>query len=286
MQTLPECHVCLMALIRQAVELATDDAALRAEAQRRAREVLEAGFGDGAVPARIATRFHETVKQATGNPDPFLSLKRREMAFARRVAQGLSLGRSLTLREAALVAVAGNALDFFREHEVVGRELAGEVSLAVDDLEEAFGGLEPGQSVVYLADNAGEQYFDAPLLVALVGVGLRVAYAVKERPVQNDLALADVDRGVLPSGVALVSTGGAAVGLELASSSPAFRGLLEEASLVVAKGMGHYETIDELRGRRVLLLLKAKCRPVAAGLGVKKGALVARLITPSGEKVK
>jgi hypothetical protein len=182
--------------------------------------------------------------------------------------------------------VAGNALDFFREHEVVGRELSREVSLAVDDLEEAFGGLEPGQSLVYLADNAGEQHFDAPLLAALVGVGLRVAYAVKERPVQNDLALADVDRGVLPPGVALVSTGGAAVGIELASSSPAFRGLLEEASLVVAKGMGHYETIDELRGRRVLLLLKAKCRPVAAGLGVKKGSFVARLITPFGEKVK
>lgn len=280
MQTHPECRDCLLALIRQAAGLATADLLLRAEAERRARRLLDAHFSDGLVPARIATRFHEVIKQATGNPDPFLPLKRREMAFARQMAQRLDLSRPRGLREAALVAVAGNALDFFREHEVVGRELEGEVELAIDELDAALGTLQPGQEVLYLADNAGEQYFDAPLLAALAAAGCRVRYGVKGRPVQNDLSLADLDRACLPSGVEAVSTGGAAVGVALESSSEGFRALLARSALVVAKGMGHYETMDELSANRVLLLLKAKCRPVAAGLGVPPGSFVARLITP------
>ncbi len=286
MRALPECRACLERLIDQATGLATEEPRRRQEAARLAREVLDASFGDGAVPARIATRFHEVIKQATGNPDPFAALKRREVFFAREMAQRLGLfehlrGAPLPLREAALLAVAGNALDFFREHEVVRQDFLGwPPGLAVDDLDEALAGLRAGQSVLYLADNAGEQFFDAPLLAALIAAGLRVTYAVKGRPVQNDLTLADLEPGLPPPGVGVVSTGGAAVGLERAACAAAFLALLDSASLVVAKGMGHYETIDELRDRRVLMLLKAKCRPVAEGLGVAKDALVARLINP------
>jgi uncharacterized protein with ATP-grasp and redox domains len=280
MRALPECYGCLLALIAQATELATSDERLRAEAAERARQILDSSFTDGAIPARIATRFHEVIKKVSGNPDPFLPLKRREMAFARGVAarRGI-LGRLMPLREAALAAVAGNALDFFREHDAV--ELVCQVTLAVDHLEEAFEGLGAPKTVVYLADNAGEQYFDAPLLGALAEAGHRVIYGLKGRPVQNDLSINDLDREALPAKVAVASTGGAAVGLDLASSSAAFRALVAEASLVVAKGMGHYETIGELSTKRVLLLAKAKCRPVAEGLGVARDSFVARLLEPT-----
>jgi uncharacterized protein with ATP-grasp and redox domains len=155
------------------------------------------------------------------------------------------------------------------------------VPLALDHLEEALVGLRAGQGVLVLADNAGEQYFDAPLLAALNAAGLRVSYGVKGSPVQNDLAVYDVDEGALPAGVAVVSTGGAAVGVDLAASSEGFRSLVAGADLVVAKGMGHFETLIELASRRVLLLAKAKCRPVAEGLGVPQGSFVALLSKPT-----
>jgi len=283
MKPLPECYPCLQRLIEQAATLATTDPARQAEARARATALLEARWGNGAIPARIATRFHEAIKQATGNPDPFLALKRDEMAFARQAAARLGLARPLTLRQAALLSVAGNALDFVRDHAVVGREVEGEVALAADDLACALEGLGEGDRVIVLADNAGEQYFDAPLLAVLTEAGCAVTYAVKERPVQNDLALTDLEPGVVPPRVAVITTGGAAVGVELASASAAFRRALDGASLVIAKGMGHYETSAELAGRRVLALLKAKCRPVAGSLGVPKGAFVARLLGREGE---
>ncbi|MFH0810551.1 MAG: ARMT1-like domain-containing protein [Pseudomonadota bacterium] len=280
MQVSPECRLCLLRLIDQATELATEDALRRDLARRAAQLIMDDHFGTGMAPARIATRFHEEIKRATGNPDPFLPLKRREMAFSRKMAEGMGiLGRTLAPRPAALVALAGNAFDFFRELDVVRMELEREVIPAVDDLDEALGGLSAGDSVLYLADNAGEQFFDAPLLAGLVAMGCRVTYAVKARPVQNDLCMADVVEGLPPAGVELLSTGGAAVGMDLASSSDVFRArLAEKTSLVIAKGMGHYETAEELPAGRVLLLLKAKCQVVAQGLGVARDSFVARLL--------
>ena len=50
------------------------------------------------------------------------------------------------------------------------------------------------------------------------------------------------------------------------------------ADLVLAKGMGYWETLSELPAEgKVFHLLKAKCRPVAASLGVSLDSYVAWL---------
>jgi len=48
---------------------------------------------------------------------------------------------------------------------------------------------------------------------------------------------------------------------------------------VIAKGMGNYESLTELKnlGVYVLFLLKAKCNPVARSIGVERGSNVALL---------
>jgi len=281
MKARPECHGCLVRLIEQATTLATEDPRLRRNAYLAAREILDGAFSSQATPARIATRFHQTIKDVTGNPDPFLSMKLKEMALAREIA-GEHEQDALTLRDAVRFALAGNALDFFRDHDTVRRELSKNIaamSLAVDDtdrLEEVLR-LRVNGPVLYLTDNAGEQYFDLPLLRVLRGMGLRVVYAVKGGPVQNDLALADIDPAILPGLGEMADTGCCAVGIDVAMSSPAFRDLLDASQLVIAKGMGHYETLDHLAGKEVFLMLKAKCRPVAESVGVPEGAFTARL---------
>ena len=49
--------------------------------------------------------------------------------------------------------------------------------------------------------------------------------------------------------------------------------VLDGADMVIAKGQGNYETLDEL-GDRAFFILKAKCDHVAQALGVKNGDLV------------
>jgi hypothetical protein len=264
-----------------AADLATGDPGRRSSAKRVATAILDKHFGTGLPPARISTWFLAAVARETGNPDPFAAHKAREVAFARDLASRWGLASATLSRgEAARVALAGNALDFFRPLEDVARDLAPvrQMPLAVDDLDLAWAGLTRGSRVLVLADNAGEQFLDAPLLAALTRDGHHVAYGIKSAPVQNDLSVVDLDPTWVPAGVRVVTTGGAAVGAWLDGSSEPFRGEVREADLVVLKGMGHFETLGDLAGKRCLVLLRAKCGPVAEALQVARDAFVAKLV--------
>jgi damage-control phosphatase, subfamily I len=61
----------------------------------------------------------------------------------------------------------------------------------------------------------------------------------------------------------------------LAEVSPQFRGMYDAAPLIIAKGMGNYETLST-EGSRLFFLLQAKCIPVAGDLGVSVGSLVVK----------
>jgi uncharacterized protein with ATP-grasp and redox domains len=99
--------------------------------------------------------------------------------------------------------------------------------------------------------------------------GKRVHYAVKEGPVQNDLSMADVKLHGLPALFGnIMSTGTDEVGIRREQMQGRVKELWESDALVIAKGMGNYETISEFDEERpVLYILKAKCKTVAEALG-------------------
>jgi uncharacterized protein with ATP-grasp and redox domains len=131
---------------------------------------------------------------------------------------------------------------------------------------------------LYLADNAGELYFDLPLVKSMKSFA-QVIYVVKPSPVQNDLTLEDVRRSGLEAEFGEVtSTGIASPGVVFSLASEQFKREFESADLIFAKGMGHYEALSELSPEgRFFYCLKAKCQPVADSLGVPMNSYVAIL---------
>jgi uncharacterized protein with ATP-grasp and redox domains len=71
----------------------------------------------------------------------------------------------------------------------------------------------------------------------------------------------------------------ATVGLLLEEVSPSFCRLLDRADLILAKGMGHFETLSHHKDSRIFFLLQAKCGPVAAALQVPVGSFVVRSLS-------
>lgn len=277
MQFRSECLPCLKRLVELTVSLATPEPELRRRAQTAAWAMVEAEAGPGAIPAVIANRFHRLIRELTGNPDPFLPRKQAETALLARLARQVvpepppaELGALLTL------AALGNALDFFRPEAEVCREILQPPAFARWDLGPFVAALDgkPGL-LLYLADNAGEQYFDLPLVQALRARGWEVIYVVKGGPVQNDLTREDLAASGLAAALApMTDTGAQTVGLVLEECSPEFRELYARARLILAKGMGHFETMGHLDDPRLFFLLQAKCVPVAGALGVAPGSLV------------
>ncbi|MGQ9922221.1 MAG: damage-control phosphatase ARMT1 family protein [Desulfobacca sp.] len=274
-----ECQPCLLQLIEQTVAAATADPTRQAVARRRAQAILTAEFSPQAIPARIANRIHPVIKEVTGNPDPCRARKERETAMARRLAARLAAPPPPDPHTLLAWAAAGNALDFFRPESDISRDMISPAVFTASDLDAWWTRLQASPGLLlYLADNAGEQFFDLPLVLHLRDLGWQVYYVVKGGPIQNDLTRADLTASGLAAALApVVDTGAATVGLELESASREFQGLFQQADLILAKGMGHYETLAHLPDPRLFFLLQAKCAPVAASLRVPHRSFVLRL---------
>jgi hypothetical protein len=204
-------------------------------------------------------------------------MKDKEIAVARELSQALELKHddfTSCLRFAAL----GNTIDFFRPLDVIKREMKGRVDFIIDDSEQFEAKLEHAGRVLYLADNAGEVFFDLPL-IRWMRQWASVAYVVKASPVQDDVTLEDIRRAGLEAELGeIITTGTATPGIDFSQASAEFKHEFNSADLIFAKGMGYYESLSELPAEgRVFYCLRAKCQPVADSLGVPLNSYVAML---------
>ena len=284
MRMAPGCYECLRRLVRQAAELATDDVLLRQRAIEEAIKLLDDDFSSSRLSLGIAAKIHKIVREVTHNPDPYRAMKEREMALARELypepllrAKRSNLGKG-ELRSRLQLAAAANALDFFKDPGSFRDDFRKPGSFVIDDSEHLEAKLRDSFRVLYLADNAGELYFDMPL-VKWMKQFAQVIYVVKPSPVQNDLTLEDVQKSGLEAELGKVmSTGVASPGIVFSLASAEFKREFESADFVFAKGMGHYEALSEFPSEgRFFYCLKAKCQPVADSLGVPLDSYVAML---------
>jgi len=176
------------------------------------------------------------------------------------------------------LAALGNTIDFFKTIDIIKKDMRRQVSFAIDDSTQFEAKLKDANKVLYLADNAGEAFYDLRLIRWMRQL-VPVVYVVKASPVQNDITLEDVRRAGLEAELEeIITTGTATPGIDLALASAQFRHELEVADLIFAKGMGYYESLSELPAEgRTFYCLMAKCQPVADSLGVPMNSYVAML---------
>ena len=293
MKLATECYDCLKRLVCQAAELATDDALVRAKAIEEAVRILGGEFSYEQMSIVIATKIHKVIQEVTQNPDPYRAMKEKEMTIARELYPELSLRAEAASRRRGRkrsnlykndfsnylrLAAAANTIDFFREPNFIKDEVGKPVNFVIDDSQRFGARLRAASKILYLADNAGEIYFDLPL-VKYMRRFADVIYVVKPSPVQDDATLEDVRKTGLESEFGrLMTTGIASPGIIFALASDEFKQEFESADLIFAKGMGHYEALSELpRQGKFFYCLMAKCKPVARSLGVPVNSYVAML---------
>ena len=293
MKISPECYQCLQRLIHQAATLATDNNLLKQKAIEEALRILDDEFSYDQISIVIATKIHQVIKEITHNLDPYRVMKEKEMAIARELYPELSLRAEAASRrrgrkrsnlykddfEGCLkLATAANAIDFFREPGIIKEDMRKSISFTIDDSQRFEAKLRKTSKVLYLADNAGEVYFDLPLVKKMRQFA-DVIYVVKPLPVQNDATLEDISNAGLESDFGkVITTGVASPGIVFTLVSAQFKQEFESADLIFAKGMGHYEALSELPSQeKFFYCLMAKCKPVADSLGVPLNSYVAML---------
>jgi len=281
----PDCYGCLKRLICQAANLATDDALLKKRAIKEAMIILDDDFSYNQISVVIATKIHKVIKDITHNLGPYQTMKENEMRIAQELYPELlatSKKRSnlykADFRDYLKLAAAANAIDFFREPGLIKEDIRGPVSFAIDNSQQFEARLKGASKILYLADNAGEIYFDLPLLKWMRQF-TDVIYVVKPSPIQDDATLEDIKKAGLENEFGrIMNTGIASPGIIFSLASDEFKREFESADLIFAKGMGHYESLSELpRQGKFFYCLMAKCKPVADSLGVPLNSYVAML---------
>ncbi len=277
MKAVNYCYECLSKLALQATELGTDSESIRKLALDQGLKILDDNFSTGCVSIVVATKMHDVIKKITGNPDPYRSMKDKEIEIGREISDQMTIDNTDFISCLKFSAL-GNSIDFFRPLEVILNDMRQPVNFVIDDSRRFEAKVSQASRMLFLADNAGEAFFDLPLLGWLRRWS-SVAYVVKSAPVQNDITVADIKLAGLETELGeILTTGTATPGIDFSQASSEFVKKFNLADLVFAKGMGYYESLSELPAEgRVFYCLRAKCQPVADSLKVPINSYVAML---------
>lgn len=271
------CFDCLQKLAFQAAELAANEEKAKARAIEESMKILRRDFSLDCVSIVVATKIHNAIKEITGDPDPYRQMKDREIEIGRDLSRQIKINQ-VDFVDCLKFAALGNTIDFFRPLNVIVNDMWEPVNFVIDDAQRFEAKTEHAARVLYLADNAGEAFFDVPL-VRWLRKRVSVGYVVKSAPVQNDVTLDDIRRAGLEEELGeILTTGTATPGIDFSQASSEFRKEFSSADLVFAKGMGYYESLSELPAEgKVFYCLRAKCQPVADSLRVPLNSFVAIL---------
>ncbi len=275
-----ECAPCFLRQAREALDMATTDDELKLEIMEELTSIVGENFRKGAVSNKIGTRVHRTIKERTGNEDPYLIQKEKCNQIAQQFLPAIEklLEEDNSLKNYLKAAITGNIIDFGalgldRDIEALITETM-QKDLAVDHSDLLEEELQKAEKVLYLVDNIGEIVFDKLLIEKLrEDYQVEVMIAVKEKPILNDACIPDALEIGLDEVAELTTIGTDSIGVIYEDFSPEFVERFQEADLVIAKGLGNYEGLDEIvpSDKPIFCLLNAKCLPIALNIGVKVG---------------
>ncbi|MHA2377870.1 MAG: damage-control phosphatase ARMT1 family protein [Candidatus Thorarchaeota archaeon] len=287
------CAHCLLDRAVNQTKLATDDPDLQLKVVSAMLEFLGKNFDAESVPSHIGTDRDLLVQRLTGM-DPYEDLKRESNAMVLSILPDLKnlveelADPKMRFRRASLIAAAANAIEF----DVSGRDFTLdelryilehiESDLAFDQVDEFMGLCLKAKEVLYLTDNAGEIVLDMILISEIKRLGPKVIAVVKGGPVLNDATMTDAKEvGLSEYADDVIDTGAAAIGVNLERNSEAFKEVFASAELIVAKGMGNFESLTEFDPHcPTVHIFRTKCLPVAEHVGCERNKNVVMIRYP------
>ena len=266
---------CLISLAKSSAVLADKtNTSLHGEVEFMAQRILEAHRHSGLSSPQLANLILKEIRRLSGVFDPYSQFKSQEMASAKKIFSHVRKELGTDLRSTVIAAVLGNSLDFFKDPEETLSEIPAQMETGplfyYDDLDRLESFLTKGpELILYFADNAGEIYFDLPLYEYLRERAHRIVLVVKGGPSLNDLTRAELKLAGLEDRFHDVAdTGTDGCGIDWGHVSPEFQNLVENADLIVSKGMANFETLypGNLTSP-CFFLFRAKCYAVQNYIG-------------------
>ena len=285
MRTYLECIPCFIKQSLEATRMATDDEAVHIEVIKELLTHLKSiSFTHS--PPELSREVHGIIRDITKSKDPYKKVKDMSNKLAKDhypLLKKMVEETSDPLLMAIKIAIAGNVIDFGTYNRFNVEDILD--NLVKKDIDEESyhqfkKSLIKSKTILYLADNAGEIFFDKLLIKELLKQDKKVIYAVRANSIINDATIDDVRfAGIDKLATIIESDAGqkqSAPGVVLNYSSKRFLDYFEYSDMVISKGQGNYEGLSSVN-RDVFFMLVVKCSLVARDIGNEVGKLILKV---------
>jgi uncharacterized protein with ATP-grasp and redox domains len=288
MKTYLECISCFFKQALEAARMAgADDKTQKIILDEIAKTIPDIKLSS--TPPEMGKTIHDVVKKITGQEDPYKELKERANEQALNIYPELrrkieSAGDKLLM--ALELAIAGNIIDYGTKNsldveEELTKILQREQRVIDDEKESLFDfesfkdAVDNAKSILYIGDNVGETVFDCILLEEIKRIypGKEIVYAVREKPIINDVLEADAVKAGIDKFAQIVSSGSELPGTMIPLCSKTFVDIFKKADMVISKGQGNFETLSD-EERPIFFLFMAKCPVVAKNVDCEVGEII------------
>lgn len=283
MKTCLECLPCLARTAVEAAKRSTADTAIRETIVSEALRFLS--NTDFCVPPPLlAGKVLDIALRHTGKEDIYLEEKRRSGHLAEKLLSSLDGVPEYDpekFESRLRLAIAGNILDFGVFSDLnIERALQTVKSVFAKPLDHEavkrlHAGMESAERILYILDNCGEAVFDR---VFMGPYRHKITLAVRGRAAFNDVLKSDLaDSGLKDFTRGVITTGSDGIpGVILSECGEDFRRVFAESDLIIAKGQGNFETLNEYAAPIAFLFL-AKCPVVIREIHAEPNSIQIRM---------
>ncbi|MGM0509389.1 MAG: damage-control phosphatase ARMT1 family protein [Fusobacteriota bacterium] len=237
-------------------------------------------------PPEIAKPIYKIINRYVERNDPFKELKdfyNTEMLKLEKDLKDI-IDSNRDIKTAVKLAITGNIIDFGAKHSFTKETVLDKVTqieestLNIDDSAKLQQQLKKSENLLYLGDNCGEIVFDKVFIEYLQEEfpNLDITYGVRGKPVINDITKKDAVEVGLNKIVKIIDNGDSAPGTVIKDASEEFKKVFYDADIVITKGQGNYETLNNIDRDNLFFLFMAKCNVVAEALEVPTMSLICK----------
>lgn len=286
MKTYLDCYPCFIRNALEGARIANQDETIQKQVLTEVMGILKE-MDLEASPPRLAQVIHRRIREVIGIRDPYVSLKREQNTQMLHLEPRLTdhvMKSPKPLTSALKLAGACNAIDvgptrnWNRVEELLDQLM--NPSVGRFDLEAFKMRISTAENILYIGDNAGEIVGDKILLSILrEQTKMDNIFVVRGGPILNDATLEDASSVGIDKLARVITTGTDCPGVILSECSHDFRETFKSADLILAKGQGNYESLEE-EGKDIFFLLQVKCPIVARDLKSEVGDIVLHFHCP------
>lgn len=266
-----ECIPCFIKQSLEAARMATNDESIQTKVLHEVMKHLQT-ISLTESPPKLSREIHRIIREVTCSKDPYKKVKETSNEMAKKKYSYLKKVVSDSddpLLMAVKLSIVGNVIDFGTSNRF---DLTSMIDTAIKQDIDANSylqfkhTLEQSKTILFLADNAGEIFYDKLLLEELKEKQKQITYVVKANPIINDALIEDAKFAGIDRYAKVVSCDSgqnlSSPGIILSYASEQFLKLFDSSDMVLSKGQGNYEGLSDVK-RNIFFMLVVKCPLVA-----------------------